>query len=53
MRKAYDRVEWNFLEAIHCCFGFPDRWVNLFMKCITSVKYCVKVNNDLSDYVTL
>lgn len=30
MSKTYDRMEWNFLEAMLRKLGFADRWVNLF-----------------------
>jgi hypothetical protein len=25
--KAYDRVDWGFLEGMLLCFGFSDKWV--------------------------
>ena len=31
MSKAYDRVEWDFLERIMLRMGFHERWVNLIM----------------------
>jgi hypothetical protein len=49
MSKAYDRVEWKFLERIMRKLGFADRWVDLIMQCITSVSYQVKVNGVLTD----
>ena len=39
MHKAYDRVEWCFLEKIMIKLGFEARWVKLIMACVTSVKY--------------
>ena len=38
MSKAYDRGEWNFLAAMLCKLGFKQHWVDLIMKCVTSVK---------------
>lgn len=39
MSKAYDRVEWRFLEAALQKLGFDSRVINLFMSCISSVSY--------------
>lgn len=44
MSKAYDRVEWCFLEAMLCKLGFRRNWVDLIMKCVRTVRYQIKVN---------
>jgi len=44
MHKAYDRVEWNYLERIMLKLGFHRQWVNLIMACVTSVSYNVRFN---------
>lgn len=44
MSKAYDRVEWNFLRDIMQRLGFERRWIELVMNCVTTVKYCIRVN---------
>ncbi|KAL8091605.1 hypothetical protein AgCh_034018 [Apium graveolens] len=41
MSKAYDRIEWKFLEAILRKLGFCDWWVYLVMQCVTTVSYSV------------
>jgi len=45
MRKAYDRVEWPFLEAMMRTMGFEERWITLIMTCVRSVTYSVLVNS--------
>lgn len=44
IRKAYDRVEWRFLEQIMRKMGFCSQWVDLIMSCIGSASYQVLVN---------
>jgi hypothetical protein len=44
MSKAYDRVKWNFLEAIMRKLGFASRWVQMLMTCVQTVSYSVLVN---------
>jgi len=45
MHKAYDRVEWIFLEKIMSSLGFDHRWIRLIMACVSSVRYRVRFNN--------
>lgn len=38
-RKAYDRVEWGFLQAMMIKIGFCWEWVNKVMHMVTAVTY--------------
>jgi hypothetical protein len=51
MSKAYDRVEWFFLEKMMRRMGFAEDWINRIMLCVTSVSYQVRVNGSLSDVI--
>lgn len=46
IRKAYDSVEWGFLQMILTEFGFPSKMIDLIM---TSMSYSLLVNGSLID----
>jgi len=51
MHKAYDRVEWIFLEKIMTKLGFDQHWVKLIMACVTLVRYRVRFNSVETDTI--
>uniref|UniRef100_A0A2N9GZ45 Reverse transcriptase zinc-binding domain-containing protein n=1 Tax=Fagus sylvatica TaxID=28930 RepID=A0A2N9GZ45_FAGSY len=46
MSKAYDWVEWVFVEEIMRRLGFADDWIKLIMMCISTASYSVLINGE-------
>ena len=51
MSKAYDRVEWDFLERAMLHLGFSGRFIATIMSCIKSVSYSVLLNGVLGNVI--
>ncbi|XP_070660618.1 uncharacterized protein [Malus domestica] len=49
LKKAYDRVEWDFLNAVMKRMGFCSMWRKLVMGCVSSVKFAVLFNGQPGD----
>lgn len=45
MSKAYDRVEWCFVEFLLEKMGFDRKWVMWIISCISSVTYSILLND--------
>jgi hypothetical protein len=53
MSKAYDRVEWDFLEAMLRKFEFANRWIDLVMACARSLIPSLLMANRMVEYSPL
>ncbi|GJV97696.1 putative reverse transcriptase domain, reverse transcriptase zinc-binding domain protein, partial [Tanacetum coccineum] len=47
IQKAYDTVDWAFLESILIGFGFHHKMINRIMTSVSTTSYSVCVNGDL------
>ena len=45
--KAYDRVEWCFLEGMMRCLGFSESWISKVMDCVSIVHYSFILNGNV------
>jgi hypothetical protein len=48
LAKAYDRVDWRYLNNVMLKLGFQSTWVSRVMTCVSSVRYLVRFNGALS-----
>ncbi|XP_059627713.1 uncharacterized protein LOC132270551 [Cornus florida] len=44
MEKAYNQIEWSFLEGMRKGFSFHSKWVSVIMSCVTSVSFSITIN---------
>jgi hypothetical protein len=47
LAKAYDRVDWNYLEEVLEKLGFARQWISWIMSCVKSVTYSVRLKGEL------
>ncbi|XP_031124312.1 uncharacterized protein LOC116027022 [Ipomoea triloba] len=44
--KAYDKMEWHFLEGMLAAMGFHQNWIQIVLMCVTTIRYNITVNGD-------
>ena len=49
--KVYDRVEWDCLKQVMKKLSFHEKWISTVMRCVSSVKYAVRINGQLYGFI--
>ncbi|XP_071705361.1 uncharacterized protein [Rutidosis leptorrhynchoides] len=50
IQKAYDTVDWKFLENILLYFGFHRTMIKWIMKCVSTTSFSININGELHGY---
>lgn len=50
IQKAYDTVNWDFLESILHLFKFPGIMIKWIMVCVRSASFTINVNSERIGY---
>ncbi|GJY56041.1 hypothetical protein Tco_0455156 [Tanacetum coccineum] len=50
IQKAYDTVDWAFLENILVRFGFPNKMVKWIMACVSSTSFSLTINGNIHGF---
>ncbi|KAM6543834.1 hypothetical protein CsatB_008281 [Cannabis sativa] len=51
MEKAFDKVEWGFLESIFLHFSFPTNFVSLVIRCVSTISFRLCINQGISNLI--
>ena len=46
MSKAYNKVEWLFLEQLMLKMGFHVKWLGMVMETVKTVSYSILINGE-------
>ncbi|KAL0416380.1 UNVERIFIED_CONTAM: putative ribonuclease H protein [Sesamum latifolium] len=48
--KAYDTLEWDFINAMLYVFGFPEKLIMWIVECISTTTFSISLNGELHGF---
>lgn len=45
--KAYNKISWEYMEAVLGAFGFDNQWIDWIMVLVSSPNFSILLNGDL------
>ncbi|XP_070019658.1 uncharacterized protein [Nicotiana sylvestris] len=52
MKKAYDRMSWEFINAVMGTFSFSEKWINMTQRILSNVWYSILLNGIRNGFFT-
>lgn len=49
LQKAYDSIQWSFIEDLLSALGFLRLFIRWVMECVSSVSYQICINGELTE----
>ena len=50
LEKAYNRIDWNFLNNTFQKINFPSNIINIIMACVESTQFAILLNGSITHW---